>query len=309
MPKTAAILVNYNGSNDTIECVESLLDQFVPTHKIIIVDNYSPNNDYEILQEKFARSPSIVVLKSLKNGGLAYGNNFGIKYAMKHFKPDFFLLINNDTIADKHLHEELLKAYGRFKDQKIGIVTGKIYYYNEKDKIWFDGGYFSKLKCSGYHFNYDEYDTANNDEMREITFATGCLWFVPAEVFEEVDLLPEEYFLYLEDTDYCLKLQRKGYKIIYNPNAKIWHKVGASSGSTKKTPKYYWMNRNRIILCKKYFGTFRAYLFTFGFLIPTRLIRFFQFLMKGKLVNTFEGIIDGLKFRVNKSSMEGEVNG
>jgi len=126
------------------------------------------------------------------------------------------------------------------------------------------------------------------------------LWFVPTKIFEEVGFLPEEYFLYLEDTDYCLKLQRNGYKIIYNPNTKIWHKVGASSGNTKKTPKYYWMNRNRIILCKKYFGTFRAYLFTFGFLIPTRLIRFLQFLMKGKLVNTFEGIIDGLNFRVNK---------
>ncbi len=302
MRKTATILVNYDGFHHTIECVKTLLNQTVPLHKIVIVDNASPNNDYEKLKEVFSNESKVVVLKTPKNGGFAYGNNFGIKYAMEHSKPDFFLLINNDTIADRHLHEELLRAYERFKDQKIGIVTGKIYYYNEKDKIWFDGGYFSKLKCSGYHSNYDKYDTVvvNNDEIREITFATGCLWFVPTKIFEEVGFLPEEYFLYLEDTDYCLKLQRNGYKIIYNPNTKIWHKVGASSGNTKKTPKYYWMNRNRIILCKKYFGTFRAYLFTFGFLIPTRLIRFLQFLMKGKLVNTFEGIIDGLNFRVNK---------
>jgi hypothetical protein len=110
MPKTAAIIVNYNGSNDTIECVESLLDQFVPTHKIIIVDNYSPNNDYEILKEKFASSPSIVVLKSLKNGGFAYGNNFGIKYAMENsFKFYYFTFISGLIRKGRYKRSSIFK--------------------------------------------------------------------------------------------------------------------------------------------------------------------------------------------------------
>lgn len=298
MSKTAAIVVNYNGSDDTIECVKSLFDQSVPIYKIIIVDNDSPNNDYEVLKEKFSSNTHIVVLKSPKNGGFAYGNNLGIKYAMEKFKPDFLLLINNDTISDKDLHKELLETYENFKDKQVGIVTGKIYYYHKKNKIWFAGGYFPKLKCSGYHFDYDRYDDAEEEETKEITFATGCLWFLPAFVIEEVGYLPEEYFLYLEDTDYCLRLQQHGYKIIYISKAKIWHKVGASSGSTKQTPKYYWMNRNRIILCKKYFGTLKAWFFALGFLIPTRVMRFLQFLLRGKIVNTFEGIYDGLRFPV-----------
>jgi len=219
---------------------------------------------------------------------------------MEHFSPDFFLLINNDTIADNRMHEELLKTYEKFKDSHIGIITGKIYYYHKRNKIWFAGGFFSRFKCSGYHIDYDKHDNGRSNEIKEISFATGCLWFVPFSVFEKVGLLPEEYFMYLEDTDYCLKLQRHGCKIIYNPKVKIWHKVGASSNHTKETPKYYWMNRNRIILCKKYFGVGQTFIFTFGFLIPTRLVRFLQFLLKGKIVNTFEGILDGLRFNMNK---------
>lgn len=72
MSKTAAIIVNYNGSDDTVECVKSLLDQFVPIYKIIIVDNDSPNNDYEVLKEKFSDNSSIVVLKSPKSRGFAH---------------------------------------------------------------------------------------------------------------------------------------------------------------------------------------------------------------------------------------------
>ncbi|MDK2907197.1 MAG: hypothetical protein PWQ66_1158 [Petrotoga sp.] len=298
--KTVSILVNYNGFNDTVECVKTLLNQTAPLHKIVVVDNDSPGDDFEKLMKIFSGESRVVVLKSPANGGFAYGNNFGIRYAMEHFKPDFFLLINNDTVVDSRFHEEFLRTYEEFKDSKIGIITGKIYYYHEKNKIWFAGGYFPKFRCSGYHFNFDRYDNGKVDKVKEITFATGCLWFVPALVFEKVGLLPEEYFMYLEDTDYCLKLQRHGCKIIYNPKVKIWHKVGASSNHTKETPKYYWMNRNRIILCKKYFGVGQTFIFTFGFLIPTRLVRFLQFLLKGKIVNTFEGILDGLRFNMNK---------
>jgi hypothetical protein len=299
MSRTVAIIVNYNGANDTISCVNSLIVQNVPIYKIVIVDNNSPNNDYELLKKTFENDSNVIVLKSPKNGGFAYGNNIGIKHILEFFEPDFFLLINNDTIADRYMHEELLKAYEKSNDKRVGIVTGKIYYYNEKNKIWHAGGYFSKLKCSGYHFDYNKYDenSTKYEEIKEITFATGCLWLLPVSVIKNVGYLPEEYFLYLEDTDYCLKLQQQGYKIIYTPKAKVWHKVGASSKNTEQTPNYYFINRNRIILCKKYFGIFKTLLFILGFLIPTRFIRFLQFLLKGKIINTFEGILDGLKFR------------
>lgn len=72
IPKTVAILVNYNGFHDTMECVKTLFNQTVPIHKIVVVDNASPNNDYEVLKEKFSDNSSIVVLKSPKSRGFAH---------------------------------------------------------------------------------------------------------------------------------------------------------------------------------------------------------------------------------------------
>lgn len=298
--------MNYKGANDTIECVRSLLDQSEPIYRIIVVDNDSPTDDYEVLTKTFADEEKVIVIKSPKNGGFAYGNNIAIQFALEHLKPDFFLLINNDTVADSHLHEELLNAYKMNVDKRVGIVTGKIYYYRERTKIWFAGGYFSKLKCCGEHIGLDSYDEdlEESTATREITFATGCLWFLPSHLLKEVGYLPEEYFLYLEDVDYCLNLQKLGYKIIYNPKAKIWHKVGASSRITRHVPNYYWNNRNRIILCWKYFGTLQAILFCVFFLIPTRVIRFIQYLLKKQILNTFSGTIDGLKFILNRERGE-----
>ena len=296
-PRTIAILVNYNNNLDTSETIYNLLEQILSFYKIIVIDNCSTNNSFKILKEKFKTINDVIIIKSKKNGGFAYGNNFGIKYALENFKFDYFLVINNDTISDKEINSNFIEYFEKNSLQKIGILTGKIYYYNQTTKFWFSGGFFSKLKCSGYHFGLNETDTGQYDSIKECDFATGCLWFFKKEIIKEVGYLPEEYFLYLEDVDFSLKLIKKGYKIIYLPNIKVWHKIGASSGVNYFNPKYYYSNRNRIILAKKHLSFNRRILFYLFFLV-TRIIRMAQYLLKGKFVNTFEGIRDGLRFNI-----------
>lgn len=296
MSKVIAVLVNYNNYLDTIETINTLLNQTKNFYKILVIDNCSTNNSFDVLSKKYIDERDVNIILSEKNGGFAYGNNFGARFALENFEFDFFLLINNDTIAAKDINQIFVRYYNENRNDNIGILTGKIYYYEDLNKLWYAGGYISRLKCSGYHIGDLEEDSGQYDSVKEVSFATGCLLFFHKNLIEKVGYLPEEYFMYLEDVDYSLKVVGEGKKIIYLPEVKIWHKIGMSSGSTKQTPKYYYPNRNRIMLAKKYLTLIEKLIFTMFFII-TRVFAFIKFLLKGKKVNTFSGILSGVKFK------------
>ncbi len=306
MKKTIAILVNYNNYKDTIEAVYSLRKQSVPFHKILITDNNSTDNSFEILQKEL-QFDNVIILQSNHNNGFAFGNNFAIKYALKNLEFKYFLMINNDTISDENLNKSLIEYYENNDPKKIGILTGKILNYYQRDKILAAGGIFNKIKCSGYHIGDGEIDNGQYNSIKECTFATGCLWFFHRSLISKVGYLPEEYFLYLEDVDYCLQVRKANLKIIYLPTVKIWHKEGATTKVTKTNPNFYYTNRNRIIVANKFFskkGKVRFYLFFF----TSRIIRFIQYLIQGKQINTFRGIAEGFSYiKSNSLSVKLEI--
>lgn len=300
MKKTVAILVNYNNYKDTKEAVNSLLDQSYPLYKIVVVDNCSLNKSFIELKKVYKENKNIIILQSKGNKGFSYGNNFGIKHMLRNFKFDYFLLINNDTVSDKDINKIFINYIENNKQKKIGILTGKIYFYDKPNKLWFAGGYFNKLKCSGYSFSRGKSDKGQFEEEKEINFATGCLWFFRKELINEIGLLPEEYFLYLEDVDFSLNLINNGYKIIYIPKIKIWHKIGLNFQNKKINTKYYYSNRNRIILARKFLKLNNRIAF-YSFFIFTRFLKCILLLFtKGKLINTFTGIKEGLRYKTKK---------
>jgi CDP-glycerol glycerophosphotransferase len=294
MNTTIAILVNYNNSRDTIEAVNSLQKQTVPLQKILITDNNSSDNSVRILQKEFP-DDNVVILHSKENRGFASGNNLAIKYALENIDFDYILIINNDTISDENLNKNFIEYYENHDSESIGILTGKILNYYKPEYFLSAGGKYSSTKCSGYHIGDGEKDVGQYDETRECSFATACLWFFHKSLITRIGYLPEEYFLYLEDVDYCLQVIKAGMKIIYLPTVKILHKEGSSTKITKKTPNFYYTNRNRIICAKKHLPkSERLRFYVFFFL--SRIFRFFQFLFLGKPNNTFKGIKEGFAF-------------
>lgn len=285
------ILVNYGCFQDSLEAIESLKKQKTKhEYKIILVDNCSKDDSYKKLKERYLNDKIVDIIRSDKNGGFSYGNNFGIKYAIKKYNSEYFLLINNDTISNEDILEKFMNYFIANQNKNIGILTGKIYYYDESKTFWFAGGELDKKRAGGRHIGTNEIDIGQYEKEVEIDFATGCLMFFNRKLLEEVGYLPEEYFMYFEDVDFSWAVINKNKKIIYLPDIKIWHKVGKSSNLLQTKNSYKLFNRNRMILAKKYLNKCEFYKFKL-FMYNRSIVKFLIHIFKDKeFINTFKGL-------------------
>lgn len=256
--KIAIILVNYNGFCDTIECINSIKNCDYANYSIIVVDNCSQIKPSEDEIQYIENNADFIRLDT--NLGFSGGNNVGIKFAKDRYDPDYYLLLNNDTVVTFSFLNELLEVYESKLD--AGIVCGKIKWFDDKSLLWYDGGEYNSKISKVSHTNYNCSDIENNT-IRKVTFATGCMWLIKKDVLFDVGLLSEEYFLYSEDLDYCCRVLKKGYSIYYCPKSLIYHKVSRSTGMMSYNSQYY-ICRNELYILKKYSeNRFLSYLYYF----------------------------------------------
>lgn len=242
------ILVNYNGYDDTVECVKSIQKSNYDNYKIIIVDNGS-NDKEKLLNDDYINDVADIII-SEDNLGFSGGNNLGIKYAKDKYNPEYYLLLNNDTVINEDTISNLKKGFDF--DDRAGIVTGKIYYFSDPKTIWAAGGKFDFNTGIADQPELGKVDNENKYEgTYEISFATGCTMLISKDVIDSVGYLEENYFLYAEDTDYCCRVLKEGFKIIYTGKAIIYHKVSASTGK-QSTMQQYYMFRNNLYIIQKY---------------------------------------------------------
>lgn len=249
--KTVIILVNYNGTQLTLDCIESI-NKGTVVPDVIVIDNNSNAFDRSL----FEGYSNVIVIENDENLGFSGGNNVAINYALRN-DYSYLMLLNNDTIIDKYMVETLLNKI----DENLLLVP-KMYYYSNPRLLWYAGGYFNKLKGEAFHIGIGEEDVGQYDEERYVSFATGCCLFADKNVYEQLQGFSEEYFMYCEDTDFCLRCQEEGVKVYYVPSAKLWHKVGASAGNESVNSVYY-RNRNRFYLIKKHNLGVVPFLYTF----------------------------------------------
>lgn len=299
LPLIYICLVNYNGYEDTIECIESLKNITYENYKIIIVDNASTDNSYEILKKlynNYGIASGCDIIANDNNGGFSVANNIAIRHAIKN-GAEYVLLLNNDTVVKPELLDELLKSFQRNKD--AGIVGGKIYHYDNSSLIDHAGGDIDLVKYTTSHYGLNQLDNENYNFEKEVGFISGCLMLIKREVFEKVGFLPEEYFMYYEDTDFCLKAKEKGYKLIYNPKGVIYHKGAKSSGGSESVFYVEWSTRNRIIFMNKYKTKGVLFIYSNIYFYFTRFVRLLQYTCKGDIKKScalMKGIREGIKY-------------
>ena len=257
MIKTAIVILNYNGLSDTLECLESLrkLEKQQMDVEIIIVDNGSQDGS----QETLSKIKDIEFIRNEENLGFAGGNNKGIKLALER-NADFVLIINNDTLLDAKALTKLLDAANsaQLVSPKIYFAKGfefhKDWYKKEQlgKVIWYAGAKIDWQNIIGQHIGVNEVDRGQFSERCEIDFTTGACMLVKRTVFEKIGFFDEKYFLYLEDMDFCVRAKKAKYKIIFEPQAIIWHKNASSAEGSGSKLQDYFITRNRLFFAIKY---------------------------------------------------------
>lgn len=243
MKKIGIIIVNYNGEEYQKDCIESLEKMEFKDFEICVVDNNSTDNSAKILKEEY---PWIQVIECDENYGFAEGNNIGIQYELSR-GVEYILLLNNDVVLDSKLLDELLK-----KSDESTIVVPLIYYFKPENLIWYAGGEMSWKEATGWHYGIKCVDNYKYKNPTVVTYAPACCMLIPSNVFQKIGLMDEKIFMYFDDTDYCVRLQDAGYKIVYNPDAVLWHKVSSSTGGEKSKIQVYYTTRNHFYFIKKY---------------------------------------------------------
>ena len=246
-PKVCVVLLNWNGRDDTLACLDSLERSDYPHLEIVVVDQGSQDGLVEVLRR---REPHVKLLANEENLGFTGGNNQGIRYGLEN-GADYILLLNNDTVVDTQCISELVRVAG--SNPAVAAVGPKIYLYHEPDRIWSVGGIVDFSENVGQMRGYGRIDRGQFDELAEVDFISGCAVMVHREVVEAVGLLSEEFYpAYYEDADWGVRIRTAGYVNLVVPSARIWHKASTSTGGDYNPTSKYLMGHHAVVFMKKY---------------------------------------------------------
>jgi GT2 family glycosyltransferase len=250
------IILNWNGLADTLECLESLAHLDYQGHEVVVVDNGSVDRSVPVIHERF---PGVTIIENGENLGYAGGNNVGLRYAMAQ-GADYALLLNNDTVVDPAFLRILVDAVEA--DPTVGIAGPTIYYHERPGIIWSTGGAIDWQRGSTRMLGLDEQDEGQFGQVpRTVDFVTGCAMLVRRAVLEQTELLDERFFAYYEETEWCVRASRAGFKIVHVPLAHIWHKISPAAQADSPLVHYY-MTRNRLLFLKATEAGIHAWLHT-----------------------------------------------
>jgi len=247
MPAINIVILNWNGRDDTLACLESVEQIAYPNFRVIVVDNGSTDNSVDAIRAAF---PKVELIETGANLGFSGGNNVGIKQALE-LGADHVLLLNNDTVVDPGLLDAFVAAARRYPD--AGVFSAKIYFHGEPNCIWYAGVEWNTKTARFEQVGEGMLDDGVRfSKSCETDYACGCAFFVPAARLREIGLLDDNFFLYFEETDWCYRARKAGYPSIFVPEAKLWHKVSVSFGGEGSPLALYFQTRNRLLWARRH---------------------------------------------------------
>ncbi|KKR00338.1 MAG: putative glycosyltransferase [Candidatus Woesebacteria bacterium GW2011_GWB1_39_12] len=261
--KVFIVILNWNRPDDTLDCLKSVEKLQITNYKlqIVIVDNASSDDSVKLIRNFIKNRSNVEVVVNKVNIGFVGGNNVGISYSLDQ-GADYVMVLNNDTVVDKNLLTEFLKASKKYP--KAGILSPKIYFAPgfefHKDRyikdnlgkvLWYAGGQIDWDNVYGKNRGVDEVDKGQYDKVEEIDFATGTCMFMSRKALENIGLFDKKYFMYYEDMDLSMRIKKADFKVLYIPSAIVWHKVAQSSGIGSGLNDYF-TTRNRLLFGMRY---------------------------------------------------------
>lgn len=241
------ITLNYNQNKYTLKCVESILNSEYKDFQLLLIDNGSTNENFVDLKKNIPIDSRLKLFRIELNIGYVGGINYGLKEGAK-LNPTYFLIMNNDTIIDKKAILELFQTCKNYNNK--AIVTGKVYHYDTPNKLQ-DIGYLYRDKRT-LEFNrigFDENDYGQYDNISERDILDDVFWLFSIDLYNQIGGYSTYFWFNAEQADFALRAKKIGYKLVYTPKAKLWHKGSVSIGGRDKNPKLvYWHIQSTLIL-------------------------------------------------------------
>ena len=249
MSTLAVVVLSWNGRDLTRDTLGSLAACRLPEPwrlRTLVVDNASSDGSPQMVRDEF---PDVELVALGENRRFAGGNNEGVKRALES-GADAVMLLNNDVLADPGMIEKLLAALA--EDPHAGAATPLIYFAPPTDRIWYAGGRCRPALAHSSHRGIRERDHGQYRSLEETGYLTGCCLLATAEAWRKVGLLDERYFIYAEDADWSLRARAAGYRLLFVPTARLWHRVSASSGGAMNPWKVYQRLRANVTLWSRH---------------------------------------------------------
>ena len=249
LPRVCVIVLNYNGTADTADCVESLQNLNYPDFKILIVDNASKDKSWKEIQKKY---PSVAVLENDKNLGYAGGNNAGIRWAKNNGFQDVFIL-NNDTVVDPQALLVLEKF--SLENPKAAILGPKILSHGPRRFIHSLGTSIDWFRLRPRTSFYGRPEADGSSDPRAIEVLPGSALLLKSERLGSDGFFNEDYFLIHEDADLSFRNLRAGRLNLLVPQAVVYHKESRTLSAYPFLTGYYSI-RNFLYLCRTHANLF-----------------------------------------------------
>jgi GT2 family glycosyltransferase len=253
-PLVISVVLNSNRRQDTLECLASLAKTTYSNHKVIVLDNHSVDGSVEAIRLAYPQVQSIELQDNL---GYAGNNNVGIRAALDQ-GADWVFVLNEDTVLAPDCITHLVAVSE--SDSRIGMVGPMVYHYDEPDVIQSAGGLLGPY-WESIHIAKNEVDTGQVNEPHLVEWISGCGLMIRRDTVEQVGLIDVRYFYYWEETEWCLRAGKVGWRIMHVPAARMWHKGVQRNYSPKPSVTYY-STRNHLLTLAKHHAPLKAWLFT-----------------------------------------------
>jgi GT2 family glycosyltransferase len=241
----ATIIINWNLKEETLMCIRSV-EQSAHPCRIIVVDNGSHDGSVEYLS---LHAPQVELIALPLNYGFGRACNIAIAHALTDRGCQYVFLLNNDAVVHTQAITELRDA-AEYHSQ-AGILGCKIYYRDCPTTFWYAGARRRRYVLAAADIGRGQMDQGQFDRRHAVDYIFGAAMFVRREVFENIGCFDEQFFLYLEDLDFCLMAQQAGFALRFVPSAYIWHSVSASTHHNPGMRRYH-MVKSTIYFLQKH---------------------------------------------------------
>ena len=252
--KVVIITISYNVPEYTIKCINSILTSTYDDFTILLIDNASEQINISKLKANLPNDKRINLILQDKNIGYVGGVNKGLAEGSK-YNPEYFMIMNNDTIIAPSAINNLVETCYQYNNK--AIVTGKVYNYNTNIIQYVGDQLIDENYLKYKRIGSGELDSGQFDHISERDMIDDIFWLFPKKLYDDIGGYSEYFWFNGESADFALRAKNKDYKMVFTPDAKLWHKGSISIGGRIKNPiKSFWIIQSKILLRKKHLTNF-----------------------------------------------------